>query len=238
MSTLSLGSPGSPGPLSGPGSSLVRHGVCLALGVAAALGLFLLMQGMISRGEMDHQLQRRVPLPNFIRMDQPDEIVRQRQREEPKPLEKPEPLPRMEAMSTPKPPNPQTPTIDPNMPDIRPDLALAGLPMAAAMTGVTSAADDGPVHYTQSLTPVSQIPPRYPRRAQLDGISGWVRLEFIVNPDGSVGEVTVVEANPRRGIFDQEAVRALSRWRFQPQTRDGVAVPALATIVINFTLEN
>jgi len=216
---------------SGIWPTLTRHGASLLLGVAVSLGLFLLMQGMVSRGEHVHQLHRRIPLPDFIRMDQTEQVVRQRQREEPKPLENPEPLPRMEAMSTPRPPAPQAPTIDPNVPDIRPDLALAGLPLAAPKMA------DGPIRYTQSLTPISQILPRYPQHARFEGISGWVRLEFIVNPDGSVGDVTVVEAEPRRGVFDQEAVRALIRWRFQPQTRDGVAVSAQASIVINFSLE-
>ncbi len=115
---------------------------------------------------------------------------------------------------------------------------MSDLPVAAAQVPQGPGAQEGPVRYTQSLTPVSQVPPRYPRRAHLDGISGWVRLEFIVDVDGSVKDVQVVEASPRRGIFDQEAVRALSRWRFRPQTRNGEVVPALATITISFRLED
>lgn len=221
--------------LSDSRSALARHGVCLALAFVVAAGLFLLMLGMISRGEVEPGLQQRLRLPEFVRMSQLDEPVSERRRQVPKVQENIEPLPMMEAVSSPRPPTPQTPAIDPDLPNIRPDLALAGLPMAAPMVPPT--VDNGPVRYTQSLIPVSQIPPRYPRRAQLDGLSGWVRLEFIVNPDGSVRDVTVVEAEPDKGIFDHEAVRALSRWRFQPQIRDGEAVPALATIVINFNLQ-
>jgi len=219
-------------------ASSMRYSISALFGILAALGLFLLMNVLVSRGETGVEEQRRAPLPQFIRMDDQEQIVRRREREEPKPLEKPEPLPRMEALTSPRPPAPRTPTIDPIMPDIRPDLTLAGLPPATPMAQeVAPAVNDGPIRYTQSLTPVSQVPPRYPRRAQLDGISGWVRLEFVVNPDGSVRDVTVVEAEPRKGVFDQEAIRALSRWRFQPQFRDGEPVPALATIVIKFNLE-
>lgn len=208
-----------------------RYGFSLAIGLLTALGLFLLMNFLVSRGEAGVEAKRREPLPQFIRMDDQEQVVRRREREKPPPPEKMEPIPRMEALSAPQTPTTPVPELELPIPEMRPDLALTGLPLAAP------AEPEGPVRYTQSLTPVSQIPPRYPRRAQLDGISGWVRLEFIVNPDGTVSDVSVVEAEPRRGIFDQEAVRALSRWRFQPQIRDGNPVPALATIVIKFNLE-
>lgn len=208
-----------------------RYGFSLVFGVLAALGLFMLMNTLVSRGEVGVDAQRRQPLLQFIRMDDQEEIVRRREREKPKPPEKMEPIPRMEALAAPQTPTTPVPELELPLPELRPDLALTGLPLAAP------AEPKGPMRYIQTLTPVIQIPPRYPRRAQLDGISGWVRLEFIVNPDGTVSDVTVVEAEPRRGIFDQEAVRALSRWRFHPQIRDGEPVPALATIVIKFSLE-
>ncbi|PTN38778.1 energy transducer TonB [Desulfonatronum sp. SC1] len=209
-----------------------RYGLSLGCGILAALGLFVLMNVLVSRGEAGVEDRQRVPMPRFIRMDDQEQVVRRREREQPTPPEKIQPLPRMEALAAPQKRSLEAPALDLPLPDISADLALAGLPLSAP-----PAEPEGPVRYTQSLTPVSQIPPRYPRRAQLDGISGWVRLEFIVNPDGTVSDVTVVEAEPRRGIFDQEAVRALSRWRFQPQIRDGEPVQALATIVIKFSLE-
>lgn len=210
----------------------VRFTVSLACGLLAALGLFMLMNFLVSRGEMGVDAQRRHPLPQFIRMDDQEQIVRRREREKPKPPEELKPIPRLEAVTSPRQPATQAPSFDMPAFDFSTDLALAGLPVAAPPPAPT-----GPVAYTQSLTPISQIPPEYPRRARMQGISGWVRLEFIVNPDGSVRDVTVVEAEPRRGIFDQEAVRALGRWRFHPQMQDGKAVPAIATITIVFNLE-
>jgi periplasmic protein TonB len=133
------------------------------------------------------------------------------------------------------------PPMELPMPRFRPELALADLPLALPVPQHEPPAAPtepaGPVAYTQSLTPISQIPPEYPRRARMQGISGWVRLEFIVNTDGTVSDVTVVEAEPRKGIFDQAAVRALGRWRFHPQMQDGKAVQAIATITIVFNLE-
>lgn len=212
-------------------STPVRYAFSLVFGLTAALGLFMLMNFLVSRGEMGVDAQRRQPLPQFIRMDDQEQIVRRREREKPKPPEELKPIPRLEVVTSPKQPAAQVPSFDMPAFDFATDLTLAGLPVAAPE------APSGPVSYTQPLTPISQIPPEYPRRARMQGISGWVRLEFIVNTDGSVSDVTVVEAEPRRGIFDQEAVRALGRWRFHPQMQDGKAVPAIATITIVFKLE-
>lgn len=212
-------------------STPVRYAFSLVFGLMAALGLYMLMNFLVSRGEMGVDAQRRQPLPQFIRMDDQEQIIRRREREKPKPPEELKPIPRLEAVTSPRQPATQTPSFDMPIFDFSTNLALAGLPVA------TLEAPTGPVAYTQPLAPISQIPPEYPRRARMQGISGWVRLEFIVNPDGSVRDVTVVEAEPRRGIFDQEAVRVLGRWRFHPQMQDGKAVPAIATITIVFNLE-
>ncbi len=212
-----------------------RLAFSLCFGLMAALGLFMLMNFLVSRGEMGVDAKHRQPLPQFIRLDDQEQIVRRRELEKPKPPEELKPLPRLEAVTLPRQTAAQAPSFDMPAFDFSTDLALVGLPVAApeALPGPPT----GPAAYTQPLTPISQIPPEYPRWARMQGISGWVRLEFIVNPDGSVSDVTVLEALPRKGIFDQEAVRALGRWRFHPQIEDGRPVPAMATITIVFKLE-
>jgi TonB family protein len=65
---------------------------------------------------------------------------------------------------------------------------------------------------------ISKTPPRYPPRAERRGIEGWVHLSFAIQPDGSVTEVKVMAAEPE-GMFDREAIAALSRWRFQAPGR-------------------
>lgn len=210
-----------------------RHCFSLAFGLIAALGLFMLMNALVSRGETGMDAQRRQPVAQFIRMDDQEQVVRQREREKPKPLEELKPIPRLEAVTSPRQPAAQAPSFDIPAFDFSTDLALVGLPVTAP----GPAGPEGPVAYTQPLTPRTQIPPQYPVQARRQGISGWVRLEFIVNTDGSVSDVTVVEAKPRKGIFDQAAVRALSRWRFHPQMQEGRPIPAIATITIVFNLE-
>ncbi len=207
------------------------------MGFVAAVGLFWMMNGLISRGEVGiGQIEKRL-MPQFIRADDPENQVRERERLKPEPPQEPQPVPRLEATPVPRQPTTRMPAFDLPAPDFQMDLALTGVPIAAPPPPTGPPAPQGLATYTQPLTPVHQVPPRYPRRARMQGISGWVRLEMVVQKDGSVRDVRVVEAEPGRGIFDQEAVRALSRWRFHPQMQEGKAVPALATITIQFNLE-
>ena len=63
--------------------------------------------------------------------------------------------------------------------------------------------------------PVHAEPPVYPREALLSGKEGWVRLAFVVQDDGSVRDVSVVDAEPGR-LFNAAATRAIEKWRFDP----------------------
>ena len=69
-----------------------------------------------------------------------------------------------------------------------------------------------------------------------DQIEGWVKLEFTVLEDGSVGDVKVLEAEPGR-IFNSAATRAILRWRFKPKVVDGKPVQRRATQTIDFKLD-
>ncbi|MEN8718672.1 MAG: energy transducer TonB, partial [Oceanococcaceae bacterium] len=68
-----------------------------------------------------------------------------------------------------------------------------------------------------------------------DRIEGWVKLEFTINPDGTVSDPRVVEAQPRR-VFDSEARRAILKWKFKPRVVDGKPVAHRATQTIEFKL--
>ena len=83
--------------------------------------------------------------------------------------------------------------------------------------------------------PLVRVEPDYPRKAVRAGQEGWVRLAFTITPSGSVTDVVVVDAQPRR-VFERSAQRALEQWRFQPQLINGRAVPRQAVQVIEFKL--
>ncbi|MEX0899294.1 MAG: energy transducer TonB [Gammaproteobacteria bacterium] len=83
--------------------------------------------------------------------------------------------------------------------------------------------------------PLVAMEPVYPMKALRDGTTGWVRIQFTINPDGSVSDIFVADAVPRHGIFDSAALQALDRSRFIPKTMNGVAVPSRAEWTFTFT---
>jgi periplasmic protein TonB len=74
---------------------------------------------------------------------------------------------------------------------------------------------------------VSAPTPKYPNRARQQKLSGWVDLRLTVETDGSVSAVEVLAGDPV-SVFDNEAVRAAKRWRFEPKTVD--SVPTVASL--------
>jgi protein TonB len=82
----------------------------------------------------------------------------------------------------------------------------------------------------RSEVPLVRLNPQYPIRAAQDGIEGYVRMRFDIDPDGNVKNITVVDAKPR-GVFETAATRAMSKWRYrakvvngQPTWRRGILV--------------
>jgi len=87
-----------------------------------------------------------------------------------------------------------------------------------------------------SMTRTRYVAPRFPAEASQRGIDGWVDLQFLVNTDGSVGELTVVAAQPV-GIFEQSALDAVRHWHYQPVMRDGQAVTQRARVRVRFAMQ-
>ena len=88
----------------------------------------------------------------------------------------------------------------------------------------------------KTLKLVREVPPSYPREAERQGLSGWVDVEFTVAPNGTTQDVVVRGAQPLR-TFDQSAIDAVKRWRFEPVMRNGAPVPQRAAVRIRFQLK-
>ena len=80
------------------------------------------------------------------------------------------------------------------------------------------------------------VPPTFPIPARERGLSGWVDLQFVVKPDGSVSDVIITGAEPV-GLFEQAAVDAVKKWRYKPVERDGHAVDQRARLRMKFALD-
>lgn len=81
------------------------------------------------------------------------------------------------------------------------------------------------------ITPIVRINPRYPEEAAAQGIEGHVDFEIVIDSAGNVANIEVLNAEPE-GIFEEEAITALQRWRFAPQ--DDVS----HRLRIEFSLQN
>jgi TonB family protein len=78
----------------------------------------------------------------------------------------------------------------------------------------------------------------YPPRAITGNIEGWVRVRFTVTANGTVRNAVVVESEPGT-VFDDAALKAIARWRYNPRVVDGEAVERVGLqYLFKFTLEN
>jgi TonB family protein len=107
-----------------------------------------------------------------------------------------------------------------------------------AAIGAAQDATQGASGYVSasSMTRTRYVAPRFPPDASRHGIDGWVELQFVVNTDGSVGELTIVGAQPV-GTFEQAALDAVRHWHYQPVMRDGQAVTQRARVRVRFAMQ-
>jgi protein TonB len=80
---------------------------------------------------------------------------------------------------------------------------------------------------------IKDVKPEYPADAQAAGIQGVVILETIIGPSGAVSDARVLRSIP---ALDQAAVDAVRQWEFTPTLLNGVPVPVIMTVTVNFTL--
>jgi protein TonB len=121
------------------------------------------------------------------------------------------------------------------MPEIEmPQISIGVAGGAGPYLGNWSAGDPGA---EGDVIPIVRIEPQYPREALVDGISGWVEIEFTIEPDGTVSDPKIVASNPRR-IFDRNVIRAIYRWKFKPRIVDGKPIARRATQRLEFNIAN
>ena len=87
--------------------------------------------------------------------------------------------------------------------------------------------------YDTPPTLISAARPEYPEMARQVGAEGRVVLKVLVQEDGSIGSIQIVEMpNP---ILVDQAITALRRSIVAPATKDGV--PCCATMLIPFIFD-
>lgn len=89
----------------------------------------------------------------------------------------------------------------------------------------------------RDVTPLVRVNPTYPLRAAARNIEGWVQVQFTITGTGAVTDVVVVDSSPPN-VFDDAAVEAVSRWRYNPKVEGAVAVDRVGVrTLLRFELE-
>jgi TonB family protein len=81
----------------------------------------------------------------------------------------------------------------------------------------------------------TQQPPVYPPAAEAGRFSGSVTLVAAVLKDGRIGHVKVVDCTRPKVGFEQAAVDAVKKWRFEPGQKDGEPVEFSLKFRLNFS---
>jgi protein TonB len=82
-------------------------------------------------------------------------------------------------------------------------------------------------------TQTKRVTPPYPTEAQAAGVQGIVIMEATIGADGKVTDVRVLRSIP---LLDQAAMDAVRQFEYTPTVINGVAVPVLMTVTVNFAL--
>jgi TonB family protein len=78
-----------------------------------------------------------------------------------------------------------------------------------------------------------RVVPPYPSEAQAAGVQGIVIMEATIGVDGKVTDVRVLRSIP---LLDKAAMDAVRQFEYTPTVVNGVAVPVLMTVTVNFAL--
>jgi periplasmic protein TonB len=82
--------------------------------------------------------------------------------------------------------------------------------------------------------PIFQPEPEYSEEARKAKWQGTVMLSLVVDESGKAVGIKVTKS---LGLgLDEKAIEAVQKWRFKPGTKDGKAVPVIASVEVNFRL--
>ena len=162
---------------------------------------------------------------------------------QPKPVAPPPPV------AQPKPPVQKVVPLKPQKPKVKPKPVeqIVESPPIAEPTTVSEA--PGPVSPIASPAPVVEKvtqprvgagylknpPPVYPDVAMDRGWQGKVLMKVHVKPNGKPDSVSVIKSSGKK-VLDDEAVRTVKKWTFEPALRGSTPIAGWVTVPISFKL--
>ena len=91
------------------------------------------------------------------------------------------------------------------------------------------------IGYGRSASPqINDVALVYPQMAREARVQGIVIIEATIGETGNVINARVLRGVP---LLDQAALDAVRQWRYTPTLLNGVPVPVIMTLTVNFTLK-
>ncbi len=81
--------------------------------------------------------------------------------------------------------------------------------------------------------PTKTASPVYPSELKRDGVTGMVTMSITVDEKGNVSNPVVKKST--RPEFEQPAIDAILKWKFEPAKKDGKPVAVQVVIPLKFT---
>jgi TonB family protein len=133
-----------------------------------------------------------------------------------------------------KPVEPKKPALETKTATVVPKDDPAGAGTSAASAGVAggqAGIGTGPVRLGTggNLTLITKVTPIYPKLMQSARMPGQVVLDAIIHPDGTIGDVKVLQST--NDAFAQSAIAAVKQWRYTAPGFEGIL-----TVSVNFTM--
>lgn len=180
----------------------LRTPLVLPLAAGVTVGLFLMMRALIDIGPVTFE-EAAPDLQIEMNLEVPDAEARGgREMPEPEPIDPP--------------PAVRPSPVDPAVPDQTASMENYDVP-AIEPPRVTNTT--GPIRLDGNPTPVVRINPVYPDTLAMRGIEGQCDMIFDILPNGTTTNVRVLSCSNRG--FERASIRAIERWRYNPQVRNG-----------------
>jgi periplasmic protein TonB len=182
---------------------ILRYSIGFVFGSAFMVVLFWVMWSLVSV-PVDVAEMRQATRVEFTRMRQ-DTEAQKKQQEKPQP-DKPPPVPEVPQMNFAK------GSVENNVAQLTPTVDASS---AMSKMKMTAGSD-------RDIVPLVRINPDYPPRALSRGLQGWVIVQFTISATGTVKDEKVVDSSNE--VFNDAALKAIARWRYNPKVEEGVAV--------------
>lgn len=130
------------------------------------------------------------------------------------------------------------PGVGPPPPPPPPPPAALAPGSPSASTVPSAPASPGPVRVGSGIRAPQmtyRVNPVYPPAAEAARVQGVVILEAVIGTDGRVTDARILRSIP---LLDQAALDAVRQWQYTPTLLNGVAVPIIMTVTVQFTLSS